>query len=142
MQRIVKCDEKDYSALLAIWERAVRATHDFLAENDLNEIKSILIPDYFPKVDIYAVVVSNTLAGFIGLSSDTIEMLFIDDYCRNKGYGSVLVDFAKQRGISKVDVNEQNLAALKFYEARGFRVISWDDTDDDGRLYPILHLSL
>jgi len=53
-----------------------------------------------------------------------------------------LIEFAKQRGVTKVDVNEQNPSALNFYKAKGFRVISRDETDDAGRPYPILHLSL
>lgn len=81
-------------------------------------------------------------AGFIGMSHDSIEMLFIDSDRRGQGYGSALIEFAKQRGATKVDVNEQNLSALNFYKAKGFRIISRDETDDGGRPYPILHLSL
>ena len=81
-------------------------------------------------------------AGFIGLSSDTIEMLFVDSSYRGQGYGSALIDFARQRGATKVDVNQQNTSASGFYLAKGFRVISRDETDDAGRPYPILHLSL
>lgn len=69
-------------------------------------------------------------------------MLFIDGNCRNRGYGSALIDFAKQKGATKVDVNEQNPSALNFYTAKGFRIIARDETDDAGRPYPILHLSL
>ena len=46
--RIVRCTEKDYETLAGIWERSVMATHDFLEEEDFNEIKAALIPDYFP----------------------------------------------------------------------------------------------
>lgn len=34
-------------------------------------------------------------AGFIGLSPDSIEILFIDSDRRGQGYGSALVEFAK-----------------------------------------------
>ncbi|MBD5243790.1 MAG: GNAT family N-acetyltransferase, partial [Barnesiella sp.] len=33
-------------------------------------------------------------------------------------------------------------SALNFYQARGFRIIGRDETDEAGRPYPILHLSL
>lgn len=142
MSEIVKCNEADYETLAEIWERSVRATHSFLKEEDFNGIKSALIPDYFPNVELYAVVDNGVYTGFIGLSRDTIEMLFIDSDYLGHGYGSVLMDFAKQRGATRVDVNEQNTSALNFYKAKGFHVIARDKTDEAGRPYPILHLSL
>lgn len=118
------------------------ATHDFLKKNSFKEIKAALIPDYFPNVDLYAIADNDEYAGFIGLSPDSIEMLFIDSDRRSMGYGSALIEFAKRQGATKVDVNEQNPTALNFYKAKGFRIISRDETDDAGRPYPILHLSL
>lgn len=140
--KIVRCNEDDYRTLAAIWERSVMATHDFLKEEYFNEIKAALIPDYFPNVDLYAIADNDEYAGFIGLSSNSIEMLFIDSDRRGMGYGYALIEFAKRQGATKVDVNEQNPTALNFYKAKGFRVISRDETDDAGRSYPILHLSL
>lgn len=140
--KIIRCTEVDFGTLAGIWERSVRATHHFLSDADFNEIRSALIPRYFPNVDLYAVVDDDTLTGFIGLSTGTIEMLFVDDAFRNMGYGSRLIDFAVGMGAVKVDVNEQNAAALAFYQAKGFHIISRDETDDAGRPYPILHLSL
>ncbi|MDE6454236.1 MAG: GNAT family N-acetyltransferase [Muribaculaceae bacterium] len=141
MRKIVKCNNADYTTLTEIWERSVRATHDFLSEAAIQEIKASLIPDYFPAVDLYAVSDNGTLAGFIGLHEDRIEMLFINSNCRGQGYGSTLIEFAKQRGATKVDVNEQNSYALAFYQSKGFKVAGRDETDDAGRPYPILHLS-
>lgn len=139
---IVRCNEDDYATLAKIWERSVMATHDFLKNEDFNDIKAALIPDYFPNVDLYAIADKGVYVGFIGLSPHSIEMLFIDSNRRGQGYGSALIEYAKQRGATKVDVNEHNPSALKFYRAKGFRVIARDETDAAGRPYPILHLSL
>lgn len=139
---IVRCTEEDYETLAGIWERSVIATHDFLKEEDFNEIKAALIPDYFPNVDLYAIADNGVYVGFIGLSPDSIEMLFIDNDRRGRGYGSALMEYAKQHGATKVDVNEQNPSALNFYKSKGFRINGRDETDDAGRPYPILHLSL
>ena len=86
----------------------MRATHDFLDETTINEIKAALIPDYFPHADLYAVVDHSSLVGFIGLRENTIEMLFIDSESRSRGYGSSLIEFAIQKGATKVDVNKQS----------------------------------
>lgn len=139
---IVRCNENDYETLAGIWERSVRTTHNFLKDEDFNEIKAALIPDCFPNVDLFAVADEGVYVGFIGLSPNAIEMLFIDSDRRGQGYGSALIEFAIQRGAFKVDVNEQNPSAFNFYKTKGFRVISRDETDDAGRPYPILHLSL
>lgn len=142
MKEITRCSDKDYLTLVEIWERSVRATHFFLREEDIIEIKSSLVPLYFPNVDLYSVSDNGRLTGFIGLNADVIEMLFVDSQFRGRGYGSLLIDFAKQRGATKVDVNEQNVSAFEFYKSKGFRLIGRDETDESGRPYPIFHLSL
>lgn len=140
--KTVKCKSENYKTLREIWERSVRATHDFLDEATVQEIKDALIDDYFPNVELYAALDNDSFVGFIGLHEDMIEMLFIDSDRRGCGYGSFLIQFAKEWGATKVDVNEQNTSALSFYLSKGFRVIGRDQTDDAGRPYPILHLSL
>lgn len=142
MTDIRRCDKNEFAALAGIWERSVRATHSFLTENDIINIKNSLVPLYFPGVNLYAVYDNERVAGFIGLSGEKIEMLFVDSDCRGHGYGSLLIDFAKRHGCTLVDVNEQNPSALEFYMARGFNIIGRDETDDAGKPYPILHLSL
>ena len=142
MQKIVKCNKADYTTLSDIWEHSVRATHDFLDEDTITEIKAALVPSYFPNVELYAVSHNGSLAGFIGLRDDMIEMLFIDSRSRGQGYGSSLIEFALGCGATKVDVNEQNPRALAFYQAKGFKIIGRDSSDETGRPYPILHLSL
>ena len=142
MIKIVRCDRLDYAVLAGIWERSVRASHDFLPEEVIVEIRNRLIPEYFPAVEIYAVDVNGVLTGFVGQSGDKIEMLFVDGNQRGHGYGTALLDFAVKRGAVSVDVNEQNPLALEFYLSKGFQVVGRDNTDDSGREYPILHLSL
>ena len=142
MTEIIKCTADDYAELAAIWERSVRATHGFITEDDITAIRHQLESNYFTNVELFAVRDGNSTAGFIGLSSNRIEMLFIDSHKIGCGYGTMLVDYAKGRGADEVDVNEQNQSALKFYIDKGFEIIGRDDTDDAGRPYPILHLRL
>lgn len=143
MIRIKRCFPADYRTLAEIWERSVRATHTFLSENDIAEIRKALIPDYFPNVDLYGITDHDgVIAGFIGLSGNRIEMLFVDDCRRGQGYGSRLMEYAIESGADSVDVNEQNPSALEFYLAKGFRIVGRDERDPAGRAFPILHLQL
>ena len=68
MKRIAKYDNKCYDVLVEIWERAVRATHDFLTEDVIEEIRCALATEYFPAVDLYIVEDDGTPVGFIGLA--------------------------------------------------------------------------
>ena len=78
MTRIEPCNENDYQTLVEIWERSVRATHEFLTEKDIMEIKESLISKYFKAVSLYMIFDEETIAGFIGLYDHNIEMLFVD----------------------------------------------------------------
>lgn len=72
-----------------------------------------------------------------------LEMLFVAPHARGKGLGRQLVEYlVRERGIRRVDVNEQNTQAAGFYARLGFRATGRDATDSSGRPYPILHLSL
>ena len=42
----------DHLKLIEIWESSVRATHDFLAEADLQELKPLILEHYFDAVDL------------------------------------------------------------------------------------------
>lgn len=134
---------EEYPALVAIWRSAVRATHDFLDASDFERIESRLASDYFPAVTIVVADIAGEPKGFAGVSGSSLEMLFVDDGCRGTGIGTALLSEAiSNLGITKVDVNEQNEAAVAFYLRRGFIETGRSDLDADGRPYPTTHLSL
>jgi putative acetyltransferase len=133
---------KDYPALIEIWESAVRATHDFLSEEDLEYYKSRL-PLYFQYVSLFVFKENETIKGFLGVSEDKIEMLFIDNKSRGQGVGKILLNYAiNELNIRKVDVNEQNIQAMAFYEHFGFKKYERSELDSEGKNYPVLYLSL
>jgi putative acetyltransferase len=47
---------------------------------------------------------------------------------------------ARRPGALTVDVNEQNPAAVGFYERLGFVVVGRSPRDGSGRPFPLLHL--
>ncbi len=144
MNTIYKGSEEYYTNFLKVWESAVKATHNFLSEEDFNSIKSLLITDYFPMVDLYYTRnEKNQITGFIGVNKDKVEMLFIDAAERGKGIGKSLLDFSVNKlNVKKVDVNEQNEQAVGFYKKYGFKTVKRSDVDSQGKPYPILEMSL
>lgn len=135
----------DREALVDIWLRSVQATHSFLTEQD---IQSLLPPtrDYLTSDEPELwVLCSNTeeVMGFMGLSEGKIDALFLAPEFQGRGGGRQLVQYAQQlQGNLTVDVNEQNPAARRFYEACGFVVEGRSALDDAGRPFPILYMRL
>jgi len=135
---------EDRERLLELWERSVRATHHFLHENDVVALRPLVANELASNAVDWWVLVSaaGVPMGFLGFVGDTIEALFIDPDHRRQGGGKLLVEHAQRlaAGALAVDVNEQNEAALRFYEALGFAVVGRSPTDAGGRPFPILHM--
>ena len=126
--------------LIDVWEKSVRSSHHFLAEEDLAYYRPRIRDIYFDAVDVYVIRNPNVVA-FMGLSEDIVEMLFVLPSEKGKGYGSALLNYAfEEKHIHKIDVNEQNTEAYQFYINRGYHVRARDEVDADGKPYPIVHL--
>ncbi len=133
----------DYPALIALWESSVRATHDFLAEGYLEELKALILEHAFDAVKLCcAKDGAGKIVGFCGLHEESVEMLFVLPESRGHGVGAKLVAYAIGQGAVTVDVNEQNRQAVGFYEHIGFRVRGRSELDGQGRPYPLLHMEL
>lgn len=135
---------QDREALLALWERSVRATHGFLTENDIVSLQPLVADELASDAVAWWVIASDALdpIGFLGYTKDTIEGLFIDPAHRGTGAGRLLVEHAQRlaTGPLAVDVNEQNDAAIGFYERMGFTIVSRSPTDGAGRPFPLAHM--
>lgn len=135
---------KDYAEMLNVWENSVRATHDFITEEDINFFKPLIIEQAFPAVSLRCVKNNfGKISGFIGVNDTKVEMLFILDEVRGQGIGKELLQYAIENlNATKVDVNEQNPLAVGFYKHLGFKVTARSPVDDMGKPFPILHMSL
>ncbi|TMP77850.1 GNAT family N-acetyltransferase [Pseudoalteromonas phenolica] len=133
----------DYAEQLSVWENSVRATHNFISEEDIAFFKPIIIEQAFPNVILHCMKnTAGAIVGFIGVHSEKIEMLFILNEYRGQGIGkSLLKNALNFHSINKVDVNEQNPQVVGFYEAMGFKAVSRSPLDDMGKPFPILHMS-
>lgn len=130
-----------------LWRRSVTATHGFVSRGDLDAIERALIPCYFPAMQhIWMATDDDRLLGFLGSRERSIEMLFLDPAVFRRGIGTALLQHAcaclppPDDAPVRLDVNEANEPALRFYLAQGFAVIGRSPLDGDGRPYPLLHL--
>jgi putative acetyltransferase len=140
---IRRAQETEHTALVMVWERSVRATHDFLAEADIVHLRP-LVAEYFAgsPTDLWVLTDEKDVPiGFLGLAGESIAALFIDPTHQGQGGGRRLVSHAQELcGALAVDVNEQNVRACGFYEALGFAVVGRSPVDDMGRPFPLLHM--
>lgn len=128
--------------LLIIWESSVRATHNFLSNEEINNIKKY-VPDALKNIE-HLIILEDTSKqplGFMGISNQTLEMLFIADKNRGKGLGKQLLTYGIEHyAVQKLTVNEQNPLARGFYEHMGFQTYKRSEFDEQGNNYPILYM--
>lgn len=130
--------------LTTLWEASVRASHHFLSEEDICEIRSF-VPQAL--MGITHLVVAHDAAmqpvAFLGVDESRIEMLFVGPESFGKGIGRELINYANsQYGATQVTVNEQNPAAVGFYEHVGFKTFKRTELDEQGRPFPLLYMEL
>ena len=116
--------------LTAVWEGSVRATHTFLSEQELMEIKKE-VPGALRGVGrlFTAEDEDGAPAAFMGVEGPSLEMLFVSAAARGRGMGGALLRYGVERcGVRTLAVNEQNPQARGFYEHMGFAAVgarSW-----------------
>ena len=134
----------DYPEIVEVWEASVRATHHFLEEEHIQFFKPLILRDYLKMVDLR--IVRNDekrIVAFLGVADSNLEMLFLHPSSIRKGLGSKLARYAiDELKVTKVDVNEQNPDAVKFYQHMGFTITSRSEKDGLGKPFPILHMEL
>lgn len=130
--------------LLEIWEDSVRATHHFLSDAEVNQIKEY-VPQALTEVKhlIIAEDETGTPVAFMGTQDRRLEMLFISSLERGKGIGKQLLHYGMENyEIKEVTVNEQNPQAVGFYKYMGFTTYKRIDYDEEGNPYPLLYMRL
>lgn len=144
MYTISKPTPSDYPELIALWESSVRATHHFLGDGEIEYFKKKILEGYFDFVDLYTAKTGDEkIKGFLGLTSDKIEMLYVQPDQMGKGIGKFLLGYAiREKGVFMVDVNEENQQAVGFYQKMGFIINKRNPFDAEGKPHAILELTL
>ena len=130
--------------LLKVWEASVRATHLFLSDAEVKQIKTY-VPQALAGVEhlIVAENESGQPIAFMGTEENRLEMLLLAPSERGKGLGKQLIQYGVQNyGIQEVTVNEQNPQAVGFYQHLGFETYKRTECDEEGNPYPLLYMKL
>ncbi len=145
--RIIEVKERTeilISQLLEVWEDSVKATHLFLSNEEIKNIKEY-VPQAISGVS-HLVIIENESRGpiaFMGIEGTKLEMLFIKNSERGKGLGKQLLNYGIENyNVNRLAVNEQNPNAKGFYEYMGFKTYKRTKLDEQGNQYPILYMRL
>lgn len=97
------------SELLEVWEDSVKATHLFLSNEEIKNIKEY-VPKALKEVS-HLVIIENENhipIAFMGIKCTKLEMLFIKNGERGKGLGKKLLNYGIENyNVNELTVNEQ-----------------------------------
>lgn len=142
MINIRRSTHEEGGKLIAIWRRSVDATHHFLSDAYRAELEE-LVSDFLPEAPLWvAVTDQDEPVGFMLLTSEHMDALFVDPDFRGCGIGKLLIEHALTLAPHlTTSVNEQNIQAVGFYKKTGFKVTGRSEVDDLGKPYPLLKLA-
>ena len=121
---IRKLQENDIDIVMKIWLDTNIKTHNYIDSSywieNYNYVKDAILNS-----EVYVYVDNSILCGFIGLSNNTIEGIFVKSDMQSKGIGKMLLDYVKNlKDNLFLNVYQKNKYALKFYQREGFSIKS------------------
>ena len=91
LHQIRNIDLKEFLKVVMLWGSSVKATYKFLKEEYILYFKPLILNQYLRAITLKkARDPYNKIIGFLGISDDTIEMLFITPKYFGQGIGATL----------------------------------------------------
>ena len=112
----------DIDSVAEIWLDTNRKAHAFIPasywERNFTAVKEML-----PQAEVYVYEDEKGIQGFLGLSGEYIEGIFVSEQAQSHGIGKCLLDCAKDRKSAlRLNVYQKNTRAIRFYRREGFRI--------------------
>ena len=129
---IRKFENLDLDAVMQIWLQANLDAHAFIPVSFWTGHFE-MVRDLLPQAELYVHEDKDTqqIDGFIGLTENHIEGIFVAESARSKGVGKSLLEYAKSRKPRlTLSVYQKNERALAFYRREQFAVHS-EGIDED-----------
>ena len=129
---IRKFESRDLDAVMQIWLHGNLDAHAFIAASFWTEHFE-MVRDLLPQAELYVHEDAGTrqIDGFIGLTENHIEGIFVAKAARSKGIGKALLEYAKSRKpCLTLSVYQKNQRARAFYRREQF-VVQSEGIDED-----------
>lgn len=126
---IRRLQRTDISRVADIWLDTNLKAHYFISpqywKSNFNLVKEML-----SQSEVYVYENGREIQGFIGMSDEYIEGIFVPDEIQSQGIGKLLMDFIKDKKEKlRLTVYQKNTRAIHFYQREGFK-IQCEDLDE------------
>ena len=121
---IRKLQKADINRVADIWLKTNLKAHFFIPEqywiSNYEFVKEML-----PQAEVYVYEDDKMIQGFIGVSDEYIEGIFVSDEMQSRGIGKMLLDYIKdKKDRLQLKVYQKNVRTMSFYQREGFTIQS------------------
>ena len=119
---IRKMQNTDINRVADIWLKTNLKAHYFIPEqywtSNYESVKEMML-----QAEVYVYEDNKIIQGFVGLSNEYIEGIFVSDEMQSCGIGKLLLDYIKNKKVRlRLNVYQKNTRALSFYQREGFDI--------------------
>ena len=112
----------DINKVAEIWLDTTIKTHYFISaqywKSNFELVKELLL-----QATVYVYEDKQEIQGFIGLSNEYIEGIFVSAEMQSQGIGKILLNYVKgKRNKLILNVYQKNTRAISFYQREGFEI--------------------
>ena len=112
----------DINKVAAIWLDTNIKTHYFISaqywKSNFELVKELLL-----QATVYVYEDKQEIQGFIGLSDEYIEGIFVSAETQSQGIGKIMLNYVKgKRNKLLLNVYQKNTRAISFYQREGFEI--------------------
>ena len=112
----------DINKVAEIWLDTNIKTHYFISaqywKSNFELVKELLL-----QATVYVYEDKQEIQGFIGLSNEYIEGIFVSAEMQSQGIGKILLNYVKgKRNSLLLNVYQKNARAISFYQREGFEI--------------------
>ena len=121
---IRKMQNIDINRVADIWLKTNLKAHDFIPEQYWTSNYE-LVKEMMSQAEVYVYEDNKMIQGFVGLSNEYIEGIFVSDEMQSRGIGKILLDYIKdKKDRLQLKVYQKNVRAMSFYQREGFTIQS------------------
>lgn len=112
----------DINRVADIWLDTNLKAHSFISaqywESNYELVKGML-----SQAEVYVYEDGQKIQGFIGLSDEYIEGIFVPEKMQSQGIGKLLLNYIKdKKDALRLNVYQKNTRAIHFYQREGFEI--------------------